>query len=570
MEDSGLLTNIATALGLALAGGVIARFLKIPSIIGYLAAGIVISPVTPGPTADSETISEVAELGVIFLMFGIGLSFDLRELRAVQGVVIPGALALAAFSTSAGTGVGVVAGLGFTEALVLGFAISVCSSAVLSRTLSDRGLLDSVAGRVAIGWTVAEDVLTIVILAILPSLDSGGGTNGVQDAAQSVGLAIVFVGIMFVAGTFVIPPALRYVARFGSRELFIVAVVALALGIAAGATAFDGSVALGAFIAGVVISETGMGHQATADVIPLREAFAVLFFVSVGMLLDPAVVLDHVTLFLVIAAVIVVGRSTVVTLLFSAFPHSGRTALIVGAGVAQVGEFSFLIAAAGLDSEVISEGTYNVILAAAVASIALNPLLFAVQPRVEAALAGSGPLWRALDRQGVPPMPHEPSPGGVVILGFGRVGSLTSHALDRAGVPYVIVESDIDLARRLQAAGRNVVWGDAATPPVLERTQPARARLVIVALPDENSTLLAVTNVRKMAPEVPIVVRGRNREELGILRQLDVQEVVMPAYEGGLELMRQALLVLGFSDDDVEGYRLAVRDIQYTVDAGQG
>jgi CPA2 family monovalent cation:H+ antiporter-2 len=564
VESADLLSNIAVALALALLGGVAARALHIPTVLGYLAAGAAISPFSPGPSADIDALREVAELGVIFLMFGIGLSFDLRELATVRAAALPGALCLITLTTSAGFGIGRLFGLNLQTSLVVGFAIAVSSSAVLSRALDDRGLVHSVAGRLAIGWSVVEDLGTVLILALLPSLGGGGGgAEALRDTTLAVGKATLFVGIMFLLGAYVIPPLLRYVARFGSRELFILAVVSLALGIAAGATAFDVSVAVGAFIAGVVISETEMGHQATADVIPLREAFAVLFFVSVGMLLDPAIVVHHLPLLVALVAVVVVGRSLVTVLLFAFFPFSGRTALLVGAGVGQIGEFSFLIADAGFEQHILNSDIYNVLLATAVAAIALNPLLWRLLPAGEGYLQGFGPLWRAVDRQGPVPEPPAPMHGHVVILGYGRVGELSGHALDSVGVPFVVIEGSLELARRLQRLKQPVVWGDATSTHVLTRAHLKRARLLISALPDENSTLLAITNARRIAPDIPIVVRARKQEEMHMLRALAVQDVVVPEFEGGLELMRQALLQLGYSDDDVDGYRVAIRDVHY-------
>jgi CPA2 family monovalent cation:H+ antiporter-2 len=563
MGEADLITNMAVALGLALVGGVVARALRLPTIVGYLAAGVAMSPFTPGPAANVETLRAVAELGVIFLMFGIGLGFDLRELRQVRGIVAPGALLLGLLITAAGAGVGRAFGLPLAESVVIGLAMSISSSAVLSRALSDRGLAHSAAGRLAIGWAVVEDMMTVVVLAMLPVLEGGAGGEALRETGIATAKAVGFVVVMFVGGTRVVPPLLRYSAAFGSREVFIVTVVALALGIAATATAFDVSIALGAFVAGVVISETEMGHQATADVLPLREAFAVLFFVSVGMLLDPSVVADNGWLLAAVVGIVVLGRAAGASLFVSFFPQSARTSLLVGAGVAQIGEFSFLIAGAGLDQGTLTDGSYNVVLAAAVASIAVNPLLFMAVPASERWLQHSGPLWRFFDRQG-PDLPATaPRPGQPVILGFGRVGALTGHALDSAGIRYVVVESDIELSRRLASAGRAVVWGDAANLEVLEQAGVASASLLVVALPDEASTVLAITNARRLAPRVPIVVRAQGSEALAALRGLDVQDVVVPEYEGGLELMRQALLCLGFSDDDVEGYRLATRDVHY-------
>lgn len=566
MEQFQLLNNIAVALGLAFAGGYLARLAGLSTIVGYLAAGIVISPFTPGYEANPETLRALAELGVIFLMFGIGLHFNLVDLLAVKWVAIPGTLVRVVVVSLGGIVVGHFVGLGVQESLVLGMAVSICSSVVLARSLHDHGLIDSISGRIAIGSSIVEDLLTVLILALLPVIADRDHQGFVRDLSESVGKSAAFLALMLVLGPLVIPRVLRQVASLGSRELFIVAVVTLALGIATGGTHFGVSIALGAFVAGVVVSETEMGHQATADVLPLREAFAVLFFVSVGMLLDPGELLDHFDL-LALTVLLVMGVKAATTVLsFAVFPYPARVALLVGAALAQMGEFSFLIADEALDLHLVSAGTYNVILGASVASIALNPVAWSMAPKGERWLRGTGPIWRILNRAGPPLPPAPPAAGHVVILGYGRVGELTGHALSHLDVPYIVVDADLAHVRRLvQARTSAVVWGDAASLDVLEQTSLRRARLVVIALPDENSTVLAVTNVRRLNPEVPIVVRARSREELPLLYHLTVQEVVVPEYEGGLELMRQALVGLGYNGEEAMHYSLAVRDTHYGV-----
>ena len=568
MHEASLLPDLATALAAAFAGGFIARFLRLPTIIGYVAAGIAISPFTPGYSANVETVSDVADLGVIFLMFGIGLNFELRDLRAVQKVAIPGALALMVVLAVVGTGIGIVSGLDGAAAVAVGLAVCVCSSAVLSRSLQDRGLVDSIAGRLAIGVSIVEDLITVAILAVLPSLAAEGFGEALGDAGIAVIKAAAFVAIMVVVGSRVVPLVLRSVAGVGSRELFIVAVVAMALGIAVGgAELFEVSIAIGAFVAGVVISETEMGHQATADVVPLREAFAVLFFVSVGMLVDPGEVVGEIPLLLGIGAMVLFIGPVSVVGLFALMPYPGRVALIVGASLAHFGEFSFLIARDALNLELIDGRTHNAILAASALTIGLNPIVYNLMLRSEPFLARFGPIWKAIDRQGPLPAQFERMQGHVVILGYGRVGELTGHALSSLQRDFVIIEGDLPRARILSRSGLNVIWGDAASEHVLSRANVDRATLVVSALPDENSTLLAINNLRRIAPAIPAVVRARARDELRELARLGVEEVVVPEYEGGLELMSQALIALGYPAEDAELYRLAIRDIHYDIES---
>ncbi|HML99438.1 MAG TPA: cation:proton antiporter, partial [Tepidiformaceae bacterium] len=433
MEDFSLLTSIATALGLAVAGGILARLAGISPIAGYLAAGLVISPLTPGYDADAEAIEELAGLGVIFLMFGVGLHFNLSDLFTVRRIAIPGALIQVTLATAAGAALGLAFGMPGRESLALGLAISIASTVVLIRSVEDRGLMGTVHARVAIGWLIAQDLLTIITLAVLPTLEPGHEGDFWSNLAVAVLKAAVFVIIMLVFVARLLPGLLSLVARTGSRELFILAFVAAALGIATSAAAFGLSVALGAFVAGVVVSETETSHQVAADVVPLRDAFAVLFFVSVGMLVDPELVLENLDLYLAVTLLVLFGNATIAFLTAAVFPYPARTALVVGAGLAQLGEFSFIIADESLGSGLMTPVTYNVILAAAATSIVVNPIAFRSLPVVEAALHRVGPVWRFINRQGELPEPKLPREGHVVIIGYGRVGELTGHALAQVG-----------------------------------------------------------------------------------------------------------------------------------------
>ena len=568
MHEASLLPDLAAALAAAFAGGITARFLRMPTIIGYVAAGIAIGPFTPGYAADIDTVQEVADLGVIFLMFGIGLNFELADLRAVRKAAIPGALVLMTVLAVGGIGAATLAGLDGSSAVAVGLAVCVCSSAVLSRGLADRGLVDSIPGRLGIGISVVEDLVTVAILAVLPSLAATGFSDAMGDAAWAVVKAAAFVAIMVVAGSRIIPFVLRTVALVGSRELFIVAVVGMALGIAVGgAELFEVSIAIGAFVAGVVISETEMGHQATAEVVPLREAFAVLFFVSVGMLVDPGALESEITLIIGVSAVVLVVGPVTVLAIFALLPYPGRIALIVGASLAHFGEFSFLIARDAFDLELIGSDVHNALLATSAITIAANPLVFRFLPSGERWLARSGPVWRALDRQGPLPEVVPELRDHVVLLGYGRVGELTGHAMRSLSRDFIIVEADLARARALSSGGLNVLWGDAASDHVLYKAHVEHAALVVVALPDESTTILAITNIRRVAPNVKVVVRARAREELALLAHLGVDEVVVPEYEGGLEIMSQALIALGFPAEEAELYRMAIRDLHYDIES---
>lgn len=548
----------------------LARAARLSPVVGYLAAGVAISPFTPGYEADTETLRELAELGVIFLMFGVGLHFNLRDLLAVRAIAIPGAIAQVVLVTAMGAGIGLAFGFGWREAVVLGLSISIASTVVLIRSLEERGLMASIHGRVAVAWLIVQDIATVLFLVLLPTLDPTNDGSPGREAAVALAKAGVFIAVMLAAGSRIVPWVLTRIARTGSRELFILSVVVGALGVATGAAAFGLSVALGAFVAGVVISESETSHQAAADVLPLREAFAVLFFVSVGMILDPAVVRDHAGLFVAVLAAVLFGNALIAFVVAASFPYPARTAFTVGAGLAQLGEFTFIIADRGLSLGLMTNGTYNVVLAVAAVSITLNPLAFASIPNFERALARTGPLWRMLDRQGPVSTPNLPREGHAVVVGYGRVGELTGHALAQLGVSLGIVETDIGLVRRLNAAGLPAIWGDAASLEVLSMAAVGSARLVVLAVPDESTSLLAVANVRRLNATVPIVVRAPSATEVPLLRALGANEVVVPEYEGGLELMRQALLALGYDGEEALHFSRAVRDIHYGPDPHPG
>jgi CPA2 family monovalent cation:H+ antiporter-2 len=563
VEEFHLLTSIAIALGLALAGGVLARLAGLSPIVGYLAAGVVISPFTPGYDADLDAIRELAELGVIFLMFGVGLHFNLRDLLRVRSIAIPGAIIQVALATATGATIGFAFGFDFRESLVLGLAMSIASTVVLIRSLEDRGLMSTVHARVVIGWLIAQDIITILFLAILPTLEEGRDTELWREIVLALLRATAFIVVMLIFGARVVPRFLSIIARTGSRELFILAFVAGALGIATSAAAFGLSVALGAFIAGVVVSETETSHQVAADVVPLRDAFAVLFFVSVGMLLDPGIVRDNLDLFAVVTVVVLFGNAAIAFVTAAVFPYSGRTALTVGAGLAQLGEFSFIIADDSLELGLMSLATYNVILAAAATSICLNPLAFRSLPALERLLSRARPVWRLIDRQGEIPEPPLPRSGHVIIIGYGRVGELVGHALAQLNVPFAVVESDLERVRRLVAGGIAATWGDAGRHEVLDRLHVPTARAVVIAVPDESTALVATAAARDRNASVPILVRARSGGEIGAFHLLGANEVVVPAFEGGLELMRQALIAIGNDPEEALHLSHAMRDIHY-------
>ncbi len=407
-----LISTIAIGLVAAFIGGLIAQRLRLPTIVGYIAAGVALGPFTPGIIADTQIASELAEIGVILLMFGVGIEFSIKDLLAVRRIAIPGAVGQFVVATFLGVGLGVALGWGIGAGLILGLAASVASTVVLLRTLDDRGELDAPQGRIAVGWLIVEDLFTVVILVVLPTIASLLGTTGsgptdgmgaVGSVALALGKAAIFAVVMIVGGARFVPWLLNHVAQQGSRELFTLAVLAIALGIAfVSSTVFGVSFALGAFLAGAVVGESDMSHQAAADALPLRDAFAVLFFVSVGMLLDPNFLITYPLAILAMVGLVVVSKSIVKFAIVTLFGYPLRTGLTVGVGLAQIGEFSFILGTVGLTLGLLPTEGFQLIVAGSLLSIAINPFLFRVVDPLDRRLRGApgpDPLARAAGRR---------------------------------------------------------------------------------------------------------------------------------------------------------------------------
>jgi len=476
-NDFSLLATITMAVLFAFLCGFAARKLRLPSLVGYLIAGLLISPFTPGFVGDVSAAGQLAEVGVIFMMFGVGLHFSLRDLWNVRQIAIPGAILQTTLSTLIGLALGQLWGWSFEAGLVLGLSISVASTVVLLRGLTDHGLVSTPHGRVAIGWLVFEDLATIVILVLMPVLVGGSGNPLV-----SVGVALlktaVFVIIMLVIGTRVLSWLLTQIAYTRSRELFILAVVAMAVGTSFAAFELFGvSLALGAFLAGVVIGESDVHHQVNAEAVPFRDFFSVLFFVSVGMLVDPAVVMANIGKVVVLSLLVIGGKAVITLLLGFVLPSSARTMIVVAAGLSQIGEFSFIVGQAGVGLGLIDGDQYGLILAAAVVSIVVNPLMFALIPGMERALRGVPWLWRLMDRGGPTPVAFtEEMEGHVVIIGYGRVGShIDLEACTRLGIA-VATGGQTQLGR----IAASLSSADSARPPLLVRMDRFSGRIALV------------------------------------------------------------------------------------------
>jgi CPA2 family monovalent cation:H+ antiporter-2 len=565
MHDVSLLGNIAVALTAALLGGLLARRLGLPTLVGYLLAGVAIGPFTPGFVGHSEMIAQLAELGVIFLMFGVGLHFSLGDLARVRKIAVPGALGQMTVTTVIGACLGALLGWSLPASLVLGVAISIASTVVLLRGFTDAGLLDTRQGRLAVGWLVVEDLTAVLILLVLPSFAPAAGGIDVMAIAITLLKAGVFIGLMLFVGRRVIPWVLLHIARTRSRELFVLFAVMAAAGTAlASAALFGVSLALGAFLAGVVVSESPLSHQVGVDVLPFREAFSVLFFVSVGMLVDPAYVAANAGSVAALTLVILGWKAVAGATVCLALSQTLRTSVLVGLGIAQIGEFSFIVGRAGVDAGILRPEQYALILASAVLAITVNPLMFRSAGWIERAVGAKRWLGRHLDRgrgEGAePPTGGEPH---VVVVGCGRVGGHIVDVLGSIGVPRWVVESDAEKVEELRRRNVPVLFGDAANSDILKLARLEKARALVVTVPDETAAAVVVAGAKQLAPDLPMVARAATQAGMKHLSALGAADVIHPELEGGLEIVRHTLLRLGFPARDIQRYTDVVRSENY-------
>lgn len=536
-----LIMTVATALGLALVLGFLAVRLKLPALIGYLLAGILIGPFTPGIVVDTKIAEQLAEIGVMLLMFGVGLHFSLADLLVVRKIALPGAMLQIAVATALGAGVAVAWGWGLGASLVFGLALSVASTVVLLRALEARGALESVNGHIAVGWMIVEDLAMVFALVLLPPLTGwlGGATPGGEDGILwhlgiTLGKVAAFIALMLVIGRRFFPALLWQVARTGSRELFTLCVVSAAVSIAYAATALFGvSFALGAFFAGMVMRESEFSHRAAVESLPLREAFAVLFFVSVGMLFDPMVLIERPIQVLAVLGIIITGKTIAATALILVFGYPLNTALTVATSLAQIGEFSFILARLGVSLGLLPLEGQSLILAGALISIAINPLFFATVRPIEVWVRSHSTLARLLERTDDPlvklPVSIDAAylSGQVVLVGYGRVGRRIGERLAGHGIPYVVVEQNRELVERLRAKGIAAVSGDASDSTVLIQAHIGQARLLVVAAPDTFDVRRMIKAARTLNPDIDMLVRTHSEEEASLLEREAAEKVFL-------------------------------------------
>lgn len=537
-----LISTLAVGFGAALLLGFIAERLKLPALLGYLVAGILIGPATPGFVADAHLAAQLAEVGVMLLMFGVGLHFSLGDLMAVRRIALPGAVLQMSFATLLGMGLSSWWGWSWSTGLVFGLSLSCASTVVLLKALEHRGLLDSLNGRIAVGWLIVEDLATVMVLVLLPPLAGvlGGTEQSTTTAAQPIwhSIAMVllqigaFIALMLIAGRRVLPWVLWQVSSTGSRELFTLSVIACAIGIAYGAAQlFHVSFALGAFFAGMVMRESSLSHRAAEESLPLRDAFSVLFFVSVGMLFEPSVFIEHPWRVLGVVGIIIFGKSLIALALVLAFRYPLNTALTVSISLAQIGEFSFILGGLGVALGLLPTSGMSLILASALISIALNPLLFSMVEPVRKMILARSAFARRCDARTDPfaelPMSTDRKylAKQVVLVGYGRVGSRIARAMQAQGIPFIVAEQNRELVAQLRKDGLAAVSGDAADPAVLIQAHIAEAAMLVVATPDPLIIQQMIDTAKTLNPDIEIILRTHGEEESALLNKENVGTV---------------------------------------------
>ena len=547
----------------AFIGGIIARWLGLPLILGYILAGVIVGPNTGGPTVGSaHDIELLAEIGVALLLFTIGLDFPLSALAPVKRIALIGTPIQMLLTIAFGYGLGQLLGLGWYEAVWFASLLSISSTAVVLKTLQEQEVLGTLSSRVIIGMLVVQDLAVVPLLILLPELGNVG--EGLVELGAAALEAALFVTAMAFFGTRVFPWLMGRVARLNSRELFLISVVATGLGVGYGTYLFGLSFAFGAFVAGIVLSQSDYSHQALADIGPLRDVFAMLFFVSVGMLMDPAFLVASAPIVLAVVVAVFVGKGIIFAGVARTFGYVNIVPFAVGLGLFQVGEFSFLLARSGRSEGVISASTYSIVLTTAVVTMALTPFAHRAAGSLYA-------RWR--ERFPAPPpktmdLPGEELRDHVVIVGLGRVGGFVARMLARLEQPFVVVDVDPNKVERAREEGIPLVYGDAGAEPVLEAARVREARMVVLTIPDAVGTRLVVERAKALNPRARIVARSVGEEQLEDLGRLGVYEAVQPEMEAGLELGRQALLDLGFGAAEVQRFSDGVRQELYAPIAG--
>jgi len=554
----GIASDIVIIVVAALAGGIVAQKLRQPLILGYILAGIAIGPGTGGVTvSDIHNIELLAEIGVALLLFALGLEFSFRELRAVRHVALIGTPIQILLTIAYGYGIGRYFGLDHDRSVWLGALISLSSTMILLKTLMHQGWMGTLSSRVMIGMLIVQDLAVVPMMIILPRLDKHSAGIGLVFA--DAGKAAVFIAAMVLLGTRFLPWLMKQVARWNSRELFLLAITAIGLGVGYLTYRLGLTFAFGAFVAGMVLSESDFGHQALGDILPLRELFGLLFFTSVGMLLNPALLLERFTAVLGLLLLVVAGKGLIFALVPRMFGYGNIVPLAAGLGLFQIGEFSFVLARLGVASNSINQDLYSLVLTTAVLTMILTPVISGQTARLYAMKK----RWFRQEPLQTINLPAKGMSGHVVIVGGGRVGFNVARALQRLALPFVVIELDHKRVELLKEAAVPIVFGDAAQPEVLEAAGVGAACLVQVTAPGFTTARSVVRLVRDRNPAAKIIARATTAEEMELIKELGINEVVQPEFEAGLEMTRQALLHMKVPPLEVHQYSDAVRSEFY-------
>jgi CPA2 family monovalent cation:H+ antiporter-2 len=587
MHDLSLITTLAASFTAAWILGLITQRLKLSPIVGYLLAGIAIGPHTPGFIGNVHLAQQLAEIGVILLMFGVGLHFHLKDLLAVKNVAVPGAIGQSAVATGLGLAVALSFGWEWKLGLVLGMATAVASTVVLIRVLTDHRLLDSTHGHVAVGWLIVEDILTVMLLVLIPAMGTPAGpaaaTNPTGDPLWwTLGMALVklavLVALLLWGGSWVIPWIMVRVARLRSRELFTLTVLVMAIAIAAGAyKMFGASMALGAFLAGMVVGQSPVSQQAAADALPLRDAFAVLFFTSVGMLFDPNFLLEQPWLLLAGLGIVLIGKPLAALLIVLVIGYPVRTALVVALGLAQIGEFSFILSDLGRQHQLMNEAGHNLLVATAIVSITLNPLLFKLLAPIEGALKARPRLWKLLNRKASRREAAMNAETGTsleagtgplaVVVGYGPVGQTVDELLRNSGLQTVVVDLNMDTVQEITRQGRSAIFGDAFNIEVMHQALP-RATHLVITLPHSANRNPLIAAAKLINPEMKIFVRARYINEREELEQVGADAAVYEEAEAAVALARHVLFDRGNDEQAIRRETAKIRQRFHATPAG--
>lgn len=552
MEDLGLVGSLAAVVGAALIGGGVARLMRLPTVLGYLAAGVAIGPNTPGPSANVTDVQTVADLGVALLMFTLGVRFSLRGLVEARGIAFLGGVVGTVVILGAGTLAGLALGLSTSEAIIAGMIVSISSTMVAFRLLEDRGLISGPAGRIAIAVALVQDLIVVVFIISVPVV-GGEGENLGEELGIAVLTAIAVLAGVWIVGSFAVPRVLSRVARSRSRELFLLTVVALALGTASLSFEAGLSLAFGAFLAGLIVSESDYAHRTIAEVFPLREVFAVVFFVSIGMLVDPSSLVDNPEIVLGVAAVAVLGKIVTVSVASALLGFPPRAIVAAALALANMGEFSFVLATEAVREDVIGPGLNEALLTSVLISIAVSPLLFAAHEHIFRAIQRMPVLGRMTTAQMEVHVPEDMRLANhAVIVGYGEAGQEVTHMLKARNFRYIVIDEDPGALRALAAEDVPHIVGNAALPLVLEQAALERARVLVVTTGDPGMVEGIVITSRDLNPRIDIVAHGAFEEGRHRLHDLGVSQIVHAEFELGMQFVRHTLHRFGVSNAEIQ------------------